>query len=200
MPVARFSAPFQPLAAPFLRSSPALNNPPAPSGLCWRTSSHGDAFWSDRQAVTIEATKAATDCATDPAQSLAPSPRAPNRYPVDAYLITSPLRVTSRADIASALRAHRVAMGMTCEQFDAAAGWSDRYTTKLEHGPERQISGKRGFHIVAPCSDNPEDGPRYSGTIAASFMADVWLQTARLALVLMPEDQARAIGAVERRA
>jgi hypothetical protein len=123
----------------------------------------------------------------------------PKRYPADAYLVTEPVRVSSRSDIAALLRAHRIAKGMTCEQFDERAGWCDRYTTKLENGPERQSQGKVGFHIIPPKSDDPKDAAPFSGAIRASFAADIWLQTAGLALVLMPEDLAVKIGAVEYR-
>lgn len=122
---------------------------------------------------------------------------APKRYPVEAYQVEHPIRVTSRTDIASLLRAHRVALGMTCEQFDQRAGWADRYTTKLENGPERQEQGKTGFHIVPPISDDPAQGDAFAGKIRASFNAELWLQTAGLALVLMPEHTAVTIGAVE---
>lgn len=111
-----------------------------------------------------------------------------------AYTITHPIRVTSRADIASLLRAHRMGLGMTCEDFDARAGWSDRYVTKLEHGDKP--SCKRGFEVMAPVSDNPSDRRSFSGDITASFMAEIWLETAGLALVLLPEEMARSIGAV----
>lgn len=116
------------------------------------------------------------------------------RRPQQPYAITQPIRVTSRADIASMLRAHRIAMGMTCEEFDAVAGWSDRYVTKLENGDKP--SCKRGFEIMPPSSDNPSDKRTFSGDITASFMAEVWLETAGLALVLLPEELARAIGAM----
>lgn len=113
----------------------------------------------------------------------------------DAYAIKQPIIVHSRADIASLLRAHRMASGETCEQFDARAGWSDRYVTKLEHG--HSATGKRG-HLISPPDPaaTPEDGRRFSGDIAQSFMAEVWLETAGLRLVLMPADLATSIGAV----
>jgi hypothetical protein len=109
--------------------------------------------------------------------------------------LTFPVIVHSRADIASLLRSHRLASRETCEAFDARAGFSDRSVTKLEHGPRRpdgsgQHSGKVGFHITPPSPSAPD------GDIRSSFMADVWLETAGVALVLMPADLAKAIGAV----
>ncbi|MFC5373992.1 helix-turn-helix domain-containing protein [Brevundimonas faecalis] len=116
------------------------------------------------------------------------------RRPLQPFAITQPIRVTSRADIASLLRAHRIAMDLTCEAFDERAGWSDRYVTKLENGDKP--SCKRGFELTPPTSDNPADKRAFSGDITASFMAEVWLETAGLALVLLPEDLAKSIGAV----
>lgn len=82
--------------------------------------------------------------------------------------------VHSRADIAPILADQRRALGMTCEALDAKAGFSDRYTAKLEHGDKPQ--GRQGFHI--------------------SMMAEVWLEALGLRLVLMPAAMAEAIGAV----
>lgn len=104
------------------------------------------------------------------------------------HAITHPVIVHSRADIASLLRAHRMAMGVTCEEFDARAGFSDRYVTKMEHGDTPQ--GRKGFHINPPTPSQP------GGEIRSSFMADVWLETAGVALVLMPVELANKIGAV----
>ena len=118
-----------------------------------------------------------------------------DRPPPPHYRLVAPVIVHSRADIASILRSHRLASGETCEAFDARAGFSDRYVTKLEHGPRQadgsgQLSGKVGFHFTPPCQAAPY------GDIRSSFMADVWLETAGVALVLMPADLARKIGAV----
>lgn len=104
------------------------------------------------------------------------------------YLVTQPVQVHSRADIASLLRAHRTALGWTCEETDARAGFSDRYVTKMEHGDTP--TGRKGFHINPPSSALP------GGEIRSSFMADVWLETMGLQLVLMPAELARSIGAV----
>lgn len=113
----------------------------------------------------------------------------------DAYAVTRPHIVHSRADIASLLRAHRMASGMTCEDLDARAGWSDRYATKLEHGDTK--SGKAGFVIAPPTTDNAEDQTAaFSGRISISMMGDVWLESLGLTLVLMPIQQAQDIGAV----
>jgi hypothetical protein len=64
---------------------------------------------------------------------------------------------------------------MTCEAFDHRAGWADRYVAKLEH-PDTP-SGRQGFHISA--------------------MADLWLRALGLRLVLMTEEQAKALNALE---
>lgn len=119
------------------------------------------------------------------------------RYADQGQRLTTPVIVHSRADIASILRAHRIALGMTCEQFDAVAGWSDRYVTKLEHGDKP--SCKQGFAVTPPTSDDPGHGSRFSGAVTSSFMAEVWLETAGLRLVLMPADLADKIGAVPAR-
>ena len=108
----------------------------------------------------------------------------PVRYADQAYRITAPVIVHSRADIASLLRAHRIASNETCEQFDGRAGWSDRYVTKAEHGYRARIT------IDPPAPDRPD------GEISLSFMAEIWLETAGVALVLMPADMAASLGAV----
>lgn len=106
------------------------------------------------------------------------------RHSADAYAINHPVIVHSRADIASLMRAHRIASGETCEAFDARAGWSDRYVTKAEHEVRARIT------VEAPSERNPD------GMISTSFMAEVWLETAGLRLVLMPAELAATIGAV----
>lgn len=111
------------------------------------------------------------------------------RYRDQGYEVTHPITVTSRADIASILRAHRIAKGQTCEEFDAVAGWSDRYVTKAEHCVRARID------INPPTTDDPDE-PAYGGDVPMSFMAEVWLETAGLALVLMPADLAKAIGSM----
>lgn len=111
------------------------------------------------------------------------------RYRDQGYEVTHPITVTSRADIASILRAHRIAKGQTCEDFDAIAGWSDRYVTKAEHSVRARVD------IKPPATDDP-DASDYGGDVPMSFMAEVWLETAGLALVLMPADLAKAIGSV----
>lgn len=112
-----------------------------------------------------------------------------------AEAVTQPVVVHSRGDIASLLRSHRMAVQMTCEDLDAKAGWSDRYATKLEHGDTK--SGKAGFVIAPPTTDNPADPTSaFSGRITISMMGDVWLESLGLALVLMPVQTAKDIGAV----
>lgn len=123
-------------------------------------------------------------CATIEATGCEAAESRPVRYASDAYKITSPVIVHSRADIASLLRAHRIASNETCEQFDGRAGWSDRYVTKAEHEYRARIT-------IDPPTDAKPDGE-----IALSFMAEVWLETAGIALVLMPADLAAKIGAV----
>lgn len=88
--------------------------------------------------------------------------------------IFTPLIVHNRAEIASVLADERRAQGLTLEALDYRAGFSDRYATKLEHGDTK--SGKQGFHI--------------------SPMAEVWLASLDLTLVLCRPAQAEAIGAV----
>lgn len=90
------------------------------------------------------------------------------------YPVHPPTIVHSRADIAQLLADRRRALGMTCEGLDFHAGFSDRYTAKMEHGDKP--SGRQGFHI--------------------SPMAEVWLSALGLALVVMGEREASDIGAV----
>lgn len=119
------------------------------------------------------------------------------RFADQAFAITQPYIVHCRADIASMLRAHRISMDLSCEQFDAAAGFPDRYVTKLENSRGTTTGGTRqGFVITPPTSDDPEQGRAFSGNITASFMSEVWLETAGLRLVLMPAELAERIGAV----
>jgi hypothetical protein len=90
--------------------------------------------------------------------------------------------VRSRADIAGILQGLRYAAKLTGEEMDDIAGFSDRYTAKLEAGGAPQ--GRRGF-IIQP------------GRISMSPMAEIWLDTLGVSLVLMTTDQAAEIGAVE---
>ena len=94
-----------------------------------------------------------------------------------------PMLVHSRGNIAGVLQARREALGMTCEDLDALAGFSERYANKLEAGDTP--CGKRGFYIE-PGRDR----------VACSFMAEIWLQSLDAALVVMSPAQAREIGAV----
>jgi len=142
------------------------------------------------QAATLERYRDPSDLKT--LDSFLEEERADHGIPIAAtsrgHLITTPITVHCRADIASLLRAHRMALGWTCEETDARAGFSDRYVTKLEHGDSP--TGKRGFHITGPTATNP------GGDVRASFMASVWLETMGLELVLMPASVARSIGSV----
>jgi hypothetical protein len=92
-----------------------------------------------------------------------------------------PTIVSSRADIARVLQGLRYDAKLTGEEMDDLAGFSDRYTAKLEAGGAPQ--GRRGF-IIEP------------GRIKVSPMADIWRDTLGVRLVLMTNDQAAALGAV----
>jgi hypothetical protein len=94
----------------------------------------------------------------------------------------APTIVRSRADIAGILQGLRYAAKLTGEEMDDHAGFSDRYTAKLEAGGSPQ--GRRGF-IIEP------------GRISISAMAETWLDALGVSLVLMTIDQAAALGAVE---
>lgn len=108
---------------------------------------------------------------------------APKRdWHADAYEIRGPILVHSRADIAGLLRGHRMAKGLTCLAHDHQAGFHDGYTAKLEHGDAP--SGRQGFHFN-PTTDRLDVSP----------MAEVWLQSLDVALVLMPRWQAEQLGA-----
>ena len=87
---------------------------------------------------------------------------------------TPPLIVYSRDEIARVLIARRHEIGWTGEEFDHYAGFSDRYTAKLELG--RPPWGRVGFHISAD--------------------ADRWLPALGLRLILCSDQQADAMGAV----
>ncbi|GAA0768758.1 helix-turn-helix transcriptional regulator [Brevundimonas olei] len=118
------------------------------------------------------------------------------RRPLQAYEITQPIIVHSRADIASLLRAHRIARKWTCEDLDAIAGFSDRYVTKLENGTGTTGGRRQGIHITPPSTNDADRGQDFSGVVKTSFSTEVWLETLGLRLVLMPEHIAQAIGAV----
>lgn len=108
----------------------------------------------------------------------------------DALRVTSPIIVHSRADMASILRAHRMALGRTCLAQDHAAGFHDGYTAKMEHGDKP--SGRKGFHFREPVVGDDTDG----GDVRLSFNGEIWPESLGLAFVLMPADLAQAIGAV----
>lgn len=76
--------------------------------------------------------------------------------------------------MARVLRQARMARGMTCEELDARAGFSDRYAAKLEH-PDTP-SGKRGLQL--------------------SYMAEVWIKALGYRLVLVPDCVAETIAPV----
>lgn len=82
--------------------------------------------------------------------------------------------VTNRADMAAALATIRRARGMTCEDLDAHAGFSDRYTAKLEH-PESP-SGRKAIHISA--------------------MGELWVDALDYRLLLVPSDVVASFGPV----
>ena len=74
--------------------------------------------------------------------------------------------------MARVLRQARMDRGMTCEELDARAGFSDRYAAKLEH-PDTP-SGKRGLQL--------------------SYMAEIWIRALGYRLVLVPECVADSLG------
>jgi hypothetical protein len=85
-----------------------------------------------------------------------------------------PIIVHNRGDVAALLAQARRDRGMTCEALDFHAGFSDRYTAKMEHGAKP--SGRRGIWI--------------------SPMAEVWLAALGKALLLVDlkdEAMARAV-------
>ena len=94
----------------------------------------------------------------------------------------APTIVRTRADIAGVLQGLRYAAKLTGEELDDLAGFSDRYTAKLEAGGAPQ--GRKGF-IIEP------------GRIRVSPMAEVWLDTLGVSLVLMTTAQAAAMDAAE---
>lgn len=73
--------------------------------------------------------------------------------------------ITNRVDMAQVLADARRAQGLTCEALDHKAGFSDRYTAKLEH-PDTP-SGKRGLQL--------------------SYMAEIWIKALGYRLALVPE-------------
>ena len=99
-----------------------------------------------------------------------------------------PLIVHSRGQIVEALRNRRHQLGLTCEGLDNHAGFSDRYTTKLEN--PTSPSGKLGFHFDF---SSVEVGP--AGNLRCTAMAEVWLEALGLRLVLVDYATANAIGA-----
>ena len=118
------------------------------------------------------------------------------RRTAEAFAITQPVIVRHRADMASLLRAHRIASGMTCEQFDAHAGFPDRYVTKMENG-DRYTGGRRqALQVTPPRSDDPAKGQAFSGSISLTAMGELWLEASGLTLVLMPAELAKSVGAM----
>jgi hypothetical protein len=93
----------------------------------------------------------------------------------------TPVIVNSRGDIAGFLADLRRAAGMTGEELDYRAGFSDRYTAKLEQGDKPY--GRKGF-VVEP------------GKIKVWGMGEVWLEALGARLVIVPAAVAEAIGAV----
>jgi hypothetical protein len=93
----------------------------------------------------------------------------------------APTIVHTRAHIAGVLQGLRYDAGMTCEDLDYHAGFSDRYVSKMEHGDKPQ--GRQGFHISP-------------GKIGMTAMAETWLDALGVRLVLVSADQAAEIGAV----
>lgn len=100
----------------------------------------------------------------------------------------TPLVVHERGSIAHALATRRIDLGMTGEELDDHAGFSDRYTAKLEAPSTPQ--GRCGLHFDFPSEFTPGGGVRCSG------MGEVWLRALGLRLVLVDAATADAIGAV----
>lgn len=99
------------------------------------------------------------------AESVAPDPVKGDCPPWPVYV------VASNADMADALAKIRRARGMTCEELDARAGFSDRYTAKLEHADKP--SGRKALRLSA--------------------MGEVWLHALGYRLLLVPADQVAAV-------
>ncbi len=79
--------------------------------------------------------------------------------------------ITNRIDLTRTLADARRARGWTCEELDARAGFSDRYTAKLEH-PDTK-SGRKGLQL--------------------SYMGEVWIKALGYVLALVPAEQAEAL-------
>lgn len=99
-----------------------------------------------------------------------------------------PLIVHERGSIAHVLAERRQALGLTGEELDDIAGFSDRYTAKLETPAAPQ--GRFGLHFDFPSEFLP------GGRVRCSGMGEIWLQTLGVRLVLVDASTAEAIGAV----
>lgn len=97
---------------------------------------------------------------------------------VEPSPVQAPIRplvvIENRSDMAMALAQARRDQGMTCEQLDEHAGFSDRYTAKLEHGDKP--SGRKALHISA--------------------MGEIWVQALGFRLCLVPAERLDEIGYV----
>jgi hypothetical protein len=91
-------------------------------------------------------------------------------------------RVEDRADFGEILGAVRVAASMTCEDMDARAGFTDRYTAKLEASPE--APSKRWGLAIEPAG------------VRLSAMAGIWLSALGLALLVVDATTADELGAL----
>ncbi len=100
----------------------------------------------------------------------------------------TPVVVTDRSDITGTLVQRRHDLGLTGEELDEIAGFSERYVAKLEASLRPQ--GKLGFHFTQATDVTP------TGVIRPSGMATVWMDALGVSLVLMDKKTADSIGAV----
>ncbi|WP_421730777.1 hypothetical protein [Brevundimonas sp.] len=99
----------------------------------------------------------------------------------------APLSLSDRGQITDALIARRHSLGWTGEEMDTHAGYSDRYTAKLERPAAPQ--GRIATHFSQASEVLP------AGDIRITGMGAVQLEALGLALVLMDRPTADAIGA-----
>ncbi|HWW12416.1 MAG TPA: hypothetical protein VN018_07860 [Brevundimonas sp.] len=100
----------------------------------------------------------------------------------------APLLVSDRSDITSALTQRRHDLGLSGEELDEIAGFSERYVSKLEVPMRAQ--GKLGFRFDQATDVTP------TGVCRPSGMASIWMAALGVALVLVDQKTADSIGAV----
>lgn len=106
----------------------------------------------------------------------------------DALAPFQPLRVHEHGQLVGALISRRHALGWLGVDLDERAGFCERYSSKAE--VFRRPAGRPAWRFDVPSEVNP------AGQIRASGMSDLWLGALGLALVLVDEATAKAIGAV----